>query len=169
MYVCVRLLYVCTDFAYFYAKILRTYTPFIFRTLCKLCVRILLIFCDVQCGQSWGIWSCRFLNLFYPWERSWFLDSIQDPILRVPSMFLSARFMCYFGTVSRIRSWGFRKFLCPRKLLVIHRPILPWRFLVGIDRAIYFPFWVILLCIMLLCGSYIHVATFGTLGVIMIS
>ena len=52
---------------------------------------------------------------------------------------------------------------------MIHCPILPQRFLVGLDREIYFPGGLILLCTMLLCGSYINVGTKGTLGVIMIS
>ena len=52
---------------------------------------------------------------------------------------------------------------------MINRPILPWRFLVGLDRAIYFPSGVILLCTMLICGRYINVGTKGTLDVIIIS
>ena len=52
---------------------------------------------------------------------------------------------------------------------MIHRTILPRRFLVGINRAIYFPGAVILLFAMLLCGSYINVGTKGTSGVMMIS
>ena len=52
---------------------------------------------------------------------------------------------------------------------MLHRPILPRGFLVGFDRAIYFPSGVILLCTMLLCGSYINVGTKGTLGVIVTS
>ena len=47
--------------------------------------------------------------------------------------------------------------------------ILPQRFLVGIDIAIYFPGEIILQCTMLLCGSYINVGMKGTLNVIMIS
>ena len=42
-------------------------------------------------------------------------------------------------------------------------------FFVGLDRAIYFPGGLILMCTMMLCGSYINLGTKNTLGVIMIS
>ena len=106
-------------------------------------------------GQSRGIRYCRFLNFFFPSECSCFIASLEDPILRVPSSYFSAQAARYYWNVSRIRFWGFFKVLCLRELLIIHRPILPWRFLVDIDRVIYVPDGVILLCTMLLCGSYI--------------
>ena len=37
---------------------------------------------------------------------------------------------------------------------MIHHPILLQRFLVDLDRAIYFTGGLILMCTMLLCGSY---------------
>ena len=52
---------------------------------------------------------------------------------------------------------------------MIHRQILPGRFLVDLDRSIYFPSEVILLCTMLICGRYINVGMKVTLGIIMMS
>ena len=42
-------------------------------------------------------------------------------------------------------------------------------FIVSLDREIYFPGGVMLLCTMMLCGSYIKVGTKVTLGAIMIT
>ena len=166
-FVCIRILRTfvysfcarCADFAYVYrlsfAKfvlLFRTYTSFV--RVKRLYVRIRIIFWNVLCGQSRGIQTCTFLDLFCPCKRSWFVDSLKDTILRVPSISLSSWADRYYWEVSRIRSWGFCRGICPRELFVIHRPILPQRFLVDLDRAIYFTGGVILLCNMLLCGSY---------------
>ena len=160
---CVRL---CTDFLHV-VWLLRTFTAFV--RVERLSVRIRLIFCDVRWGQSREIQSCGFFNFFCPCERSLFLDSLEDMILRVPPISLSARASRFYWKVSSIQFWGFCKSLCPRKLLVIHPPILSRRFLVGLNREIYFPGGVIFMCTMLLCGSYVNVGTKGTSGVIMIS
>ena len=131
-------------------RLLCMYTAYLLCMLCGFCVRMRFIFMMFKCGQSWGIQYFRFLDFFCPWERSWFVDSLRDPILRVASISLSARAARYYWIVLRIRSWGFPQLLCTIKLLVIKRLILPQRFLVGLDRAIYFPCGVILLCTMLL-------------------
>ena len=73
------------------------------------------------------------------------LESLKDPILRVPLSFLSAQAAC-------------------ESLSDLTR-----RFLVDLDREKYFPGGLILLCTMLNCGRYINVGTKGTSGVMMIS
>ena len=117
----------------------------------------------------------------------------RDPILRVPWFILSVRTLLIHGKSQGIRSWGFRKYFCPRGLLVIIgqswgsnlegsvdffvRASCSWftvwsylrGFFVVLDRAIYFTGGVILLCTILLWGSYINVSTKGALGVTMIS
>ena len=88
----------CAAFAYVYGlyfahvvRLLRTYTAYLHA---------------FQSGQSQGIPYCRFLDLFFPCEGSWFVDSLEDPILRVPSISLSTRAACYYWTLSRIQYWG---------------------------------------------------------------
>ena len=167
----------CTGSAYFayvyslyfaqVVRLLRTYTAFVrierlFRTYTA-------YLHGVQCRQYCVIRFCGFLGFFCLCKRTWFMDSLEDLILRVPLISLSALDSRYYWTVSTTRSCGFRSWWCTRELLIIQCTILPWRFLAGLDRAAYFPSGVILMCTMLLCGIYINVGTKGTLGVIMIS
>ena len=97
-------------------------------------------------------------------EHSWFVESIKDPILRVTLSSFSTRAIHYYWTVSTIWSLGFCRVPFPRELLIIigpsrgsdiegsakfsfrrsarvHRPILPRRFLVDLNRAIYLFRW----------------------------
>ena len=131
----------CTAFAHV-VRILGTYTAYLLRKLCGFCVCIRLLcalngFCVsirlIFCGHCaafayvYGLYSrCSNADslegydlasssiFFGSCKLSWFVDSLEDPILRVLSISLSARAVCYYWTVLRIRSWGFRWFLYPR-------------------------------------------------------
>ena len=139
----------CAAFAYVYGFLC---------ALSGFCESIRLIFCDARCGP-------------------WFVESLDDPILRVlwfaivcanardllkVSMiwswgffdFFPGRAVCYNWTVARIRSLGFRQVLFPT--------ICPWftvrsylggSLLILIEQYIY-PGGVLLMCAVLLCGSY---------------
>ena len=101
----------CTAFAHV-LRLLSTYMDYLLRKLCGffvririfvhvewLCVRIQVILCNFWCGPSWGIRyrgirSWGFFDLLLsvwtlaihwncPCERSWFVESLNDPILRV--------------------------------------------------------------------------------------
>ena len=107
---CLRL---CTSFVYVYSFCVRLCTAFahVLRIFCTytdfvrvehLCVRIWLIFCDVWCRLYRGIQSSKFFDLFCQCGRLWFVDSLEDPILNVLSISLSARAAHYYWTVSRI-------------------------------------------------------------------
>ena len=113
-----------------------------------------LSFSQVWCGPSRGIQSSGFFDLFCQCKRSWFVDSIEDPILRVTSSSFSAQAARYYWTVLRIWSWGFRRFLFPTSCSWF----TVWSYLGGfllilIEQYIY-PGAVISLFTMLLCGSY---------------
>ena len=128
---CLRL---CKDFAHV-VLILHMYTTNLLHKLCRFCVRIhifvrverlcvhiRLIFCDVTCVTSQGIRSSGFFYLDCLCERSWFIDSLKDPLLRVPSSSFSAQAAHYYWTVSRIQYWGFCRVLFPQELLIIIGP-----------------------------------------------
>ena len=132
---CVRL---CTVFVYIYVFCVRLCTDFahdarIFRTLRGICVRIWLIFCASCAAFAYvygfcALWAALRTYTAYILQFSMWTVS-RDPILQVPSIDLSAQAARYYWIVSTIQYWGFCQFLCPRELLVIHRPILPRRFL----------------------------------------
>ena len=160
-YVCVQILFTYTSFAYVCVRILCTLCGFCvsIRILCVLsrfCVRIRLIFTMFN-ADSIEVSDLEGSLIYFVHANtrdSWTV--LRDPISRVPLITLSTWSTHYYWTVSRIRYWEFRWFICTRELLVIHYPILPWRFLVGLDKAI-LTGGVILLCTMLLCGSYINI------------
>ena len=97
------------------------------------------------CGQSRGSDLEGSVDFYVCVICSLLLESLKDPILRVPLSSLSAR--------------------ADRDSL----SDLTRRFLVDLDREIYFPGGLILLCTMLNCGRHINVGTKGTSGVMMIS
>ena len=159
-----------TAFVYVCEHIFRMYTAFILRTLCGFCLRI-SIFVRVErpficwkyrwsnlegyliCWKSWWsnlggffdflkvsmipylvffdllkvlmIWYWGFFDLlkllmirfFIRANCSLWLNLLEDPIFMVPSSSL------FYN------------------LLAIHCPILPWRFLIDLDRAIYLSRW----------------------------
>ena len=96
-------------------RLLRTYTAYLLRTLCSFCVRIRLIFTifnadsldgsDLACSSisffransrdSWAVSRYPILRVlliyFVRASCSWLLDSLKDPILRVPLTSLSKR------------------------------------------------------------------------------
>ena len=144
-------------------RLFRTYRASFFRTLCSFCVRKQLIFTVFNAESLEGsnldgsLVSFFFVNAHDLWKVSrdtilrvpsiyfvcascsWLLDTLDDPILIVLSISLSAR--------SAHDS--------PSKFL--------GGFFVSLDRSI-LPGGLILLCTMLLCGSYISVWYLGYFG-----
>ena len=118
-------------------------------SLIFLSVQKLVIRCQYQGSDLEGS-----VELFFRARCSLLLDRIEDPILRVPPSYFSAKSACYYWTISRIRYWGFCRVICPTICLWFTvRSYFGCFFLILIEQYIY-PGGVILLWTMLLCGSY---------------
>ena len=159
-YVCVRLLHMLCGFCVPIRNFVRVE---------RLCIRIRLICCDFWCRphdslkfsmiRSWGFFDL----LLSMWTLVICCKSGRSD-LEGPFIYFSARAVCYCWTISRIAFLGSVKFFfcasCSlwldrlkdpilrvpsssfsENLLAIHRQLLPQRFRVDLDRAIYTSRW----------------------------
>ena len=153
-----RLCVCFTDFAYIFVRLLSTYTAYLLRKLCRFCIRIRIFVRVERLLILWKpLWSdlegCL-ICLKSRWSDlegsliCW--NSVQTLVmigpsggsdLYGPSISFSARAVRYYWTVWMIRYLWLRWVLYPKIWLGFTVRLLPWSFLVYLDRAIYLSRW----------------------------
>ena len=157
----------CMAFAHI-VRLLSTYTALILRTLCSFYLRIRIFLLHTLCGFCVHVRILCALCGFCIRIRLIFtifnVDSLEGSNLEgYIDLFCLRNLLVQCGKYRGIRSWGFRWFLLSAQADRDPSYDFLGGFFVGLDRAILYG-GVILLCTMMLYGSYINVGYKGYFG-----